>query len=350
MTHEHGSDSTAGDWLYLAFFSGGSEPVLQANALENSKTLCGTFNYLKAAQSQPTESPDVPQKPAHMSVEDSKRSATQSEVLAKAKAGDAASQEAVGLAYANGKGVTKDYAQAADWFRKAADQGFEKAQHNLAVCYENGQGVPQDYTKAAMWYRKAAEQGNAESQYKIGVMYALGQGVPRDHAQGAIWSRKAAEQGNVNAQFNIGLLYEKGQGVPHDYAQAALWLRKAVAQGDTEARSALERVQREAEDAKKPRTALTGAATDAAVGNCIDKYIATGRYFLIDLTTGRLDVQKSSLKLVTTCQGPVSAWINLCEKGSGNSYICTQGAMLTTQQLLLDGWNHRSNLKNWAAR
>jgi hypothetical protein len=99
-----------------------------------------------------------------------------------------------------------------------------------------------------------------------------------------------------------------------------------------------------------PGAVLASDAADAAVGNCIDDHIATGRYFVIDLTTGRLDVQKSSLKLVTTCQGPVSAWINLCEKESGNSYSCTQGAMRVTQMLLLDGWNHRSDLRKWRSR
>lgn len=66
-----------------------------------------------------------------------------------------------------------------------------------------------------------------------------------------------------------------------------------------------------------PRTVLASDATDAAVGNCIDDNIATGRYFLIDLTAGQLNVQKSSLKLVTTCQGPVSAWINQCRRRQG---------------------------------
>jgi hypothetical protein len=102
-----------------------------------------------------------------------------------------------------------------------------------------------------------------------------------------------------------------------------------------------------------PQRALaqsSGDAADAAVGNCIDDYIATGRYFLIDLTTGHLDLENSSLRLITTCQTPVSAWINQCEKETGNSEGCTQGAMRITQMLLLDGWNHRSDLRKWRSR
>jgi uncharacterized protein len=56
--------------------------------------------------------------------------------------------------YERGQGAPQDYAQAAAWFRKAADQGFDLAQ-------QSGLGVPQDYVKAALWYQKAADQGNA---------------------------------------------------------------------------------------------------------------------------------------------------------------------------------------------
>ena len=39
-----------------------------------------------------------------------------------------------------------------------------KAQVYLGYMYENGLGVQQDYAEAAKWYRKSAEQGNPEAQ------------------------------------------------------------------------------------------------------------------------------------------------------------------------------------------
>ena len=42
----------------------------------------------------------------------------------------------------NGRGVSKDEAEAAKWFRKAADQGHAAAQYNSGYAYDNGQGVP----------------------------------------------------------------------------------------------------------------------------------------------------------------------------------------------------------------
>jgi len=60
--------------------------------------------------------------------------------------------------------------------------------------------VKRDHAEAARWYRKAAEQGDAGAQYNLGVMYKNGQGVKQDHAEAVRWLRKAAEQGHANAQ------------------------------------------------------------------------------------------------------------------------------------------------------
>lgn len=51
-----------------------------------------------------------------------------------------------------------------------------------------------DKGKAAEWYRKAADQGHAEAQFKLGKMYATGNGVEKDEGKAAEWHRKAAAQ------------------------------------------------------------------------------------------------------------------------------------------------------------
>jgi len=51
--------------------------------------------------------------------------------------------------------------------------------------FDGGLGVPQDYAQAASWYRKAAEQGNDGAQYKLGVLYCYGLGLPQDYTQAA---------------------------------------------------------------------------------------------------------------------------------------------------------------------
>jgi TPR repeat protein len=133
----------------------------------------------------------------------------------------------------------KDYKQAADWFRVAAEQGDVKGQYNLGLFYNEGKGVPQDYNQAAEWFHKAAEQGLAQAQHSLGQMYQQGQGVPKDPAQAVVWFGKAAEQGYASAQTSLGLAYRDGLGVKKDPAQAKLWLGKAAAQGDADAQAAL---------------------------------------------------------------------------------------------------------------
>jgi TPR repeat protein len=51
--------------------------------------------------------------------------------------------------------------------------------------------VLQDYAEAARWYRKAAEQGNAIAQTNLGTMYFQGQGVPQDYAEAVRWCNLA---------------------------------------------------------------------------------------------------------------------------------------------------------------
>ena len=60
--------------------------------------------------------------------------------------------------------MTKDLTKAAEWYRKAAEQGLGSAQYHLGRCYEGGHGVTKDLTKAAEWYQKAADQGHERAK------------------------------------------------------------------------------------------------------------------------------------------------------------------------------------------
>ena len=81
-----------------------------------------------------------------------------------------------------------------------AKAGDVVAQYNLGVMYDTGEGVPKDYAEAAKWYRKAAEQGHAVAQFNLGVMYADGEGVSKNDAEAVKWFRQAAEQGHLDAK------------------------------------------------------------------------------------------------------------------------------------------------------
>ena len=43
----------------------------------------------------------------------------------------------------------RNYAEAAKWYRRAADLDYAEAQYNLGILYQDGLGIPQDYAEAA---------------------------------------------------------------------------------------------------------------------------------------------------------------------------------------------------------
>jgi hypothetical protein len=113
----------------------------------------------------------------------------------KAAAGDALAQNKVGLTYLTGfyssedphkagLHLTKDEARAAQWFRKAAEQGLPEAQNQLGAMYLHGRGVPKDYTQALAWFVKAAEQGYPEAHAQLGAVYFADRGgVAKDNVE-----------------------------------------------------------------------------------------------------------------------------------------------------------------------
>lgn len=116
-----------------------------------------------------------------------------------AEAGDPASQFNIGMLYARGEGVARDYTEAARWFREAAEQGQVEAQAHLGGMYARGIGVEQDYREAALWLNRSAEQHHKQSQYELGVLYANGTGVGRDYGAAYFWFTLAGLQGYIPA-------------------------------------------------------------------------------------------------------------------------------------------------------
>ena len=77
--------------------------------------------------------------------------------LPRAVEGDPQAQYELGRFFAQGPGRREDFAEAARWFRRAAEQNHARAQSELAMLYTKGLGVPQDYLRAYIWFDRAAE-------------------------------------------------------------------------------------------------------------------------------------------------------------------------------------------------
>ena len=107
-----------------------------------------------------------------------------------------------------------------------------RAQLTLGMMYRAGQGVTKDFAEAARWYRRAAEQGNPLAQTYLAISYALGRGVPLDRAMALRWYRRAALQDHQDAQVRLAAAHEEGRGTPVDFVRAYVWYAVAASRPD----------------------------------------------------------------------------------------------------------------------
>ena len=160
-----------------------------------------------------------------------------------AEGGDPAAQYCLGSMYTIDGQVekTKNFTEAAKWYRMAAEQGFYFAQHELGSLYCNGSGVEQNASVALVWYHKAAEQGYTKSETLLGFAYYVGKvcevKIKRDLAKAGKWFRVVAEKEGEfpYIQYLLGSMYQSGEGVPQNYTEALKWYRKSIEGGDNNA-------------------------------------------------------------------------------------------------------------------
>jgi TPR repeat protein len=89
------------------------------------------------------------------------------------------------------------------WFRKAAEQDLGWAQYYLGLAYAQGRGVSRDRRAAIEWMREAAGQGYTEALVYLGSAYLDGTGVKRDLAQAVYWLALAARDGHAPAAARL---------------------------------------------------------------------------------------------------------------------------------------------------
>jgi uncharacterized protein len=102
-----------------------------------------------------------------------------------------------------------DYVGAVKEWRPLAEAGDPIAQFNLGLLYLDGHGVPQSVAEAANWFRRAAEQDYTEAQHNLGAMYGSGQGVKRDYVQAYKWLNICAAKGNGGCVTQRDLIAKK---------------------------------------------------------------------------------------------------------------------------------------------
>ncbi len=174
----------------------------------------------------------------------------------------------IGYMYDYGQGVEKDASIGVRWYKKAAEQGYAKAQFNLGLCYQFGNGVKKDLNEAIKWFRKSAEQSHADAEAKMGYLTVTGTGIRQDFQQAMKWYRLAAEHGDTSAYYQIGLFYAQGNGVKKDKNRAAQYYIMGAEKGDPEAQYWLGRAYEQGRGIKHdPERALYWLKQSANKGN-----------------------------------------------------------------------------------
>ena len=132
--------------------------------------------------------------------------------------------------YKDGVSVKRDAAEAARWYRLAADAGDRQATFALGMTLLTGApGVAKDRVAAKALLEKAAAQGHAGALYNLGVMAIEGDGSSGpDFAKAADLFRRSAEAGDDDGSYSYGVLLRDGRGVPLDITAAAHWLKRAA--------------------------------------------------------------------------------------------------------------------------
>jgi TPR repeat protein len=103
---------------------------------------------------------------------------------------------------------------------------------------DGGRGVPQDRAQAAAWYRNAAEQGDPKAQFNLGLMYRYGPGYSPNLERWVQTFYPAPGHTSPTAQGSPAAKYNPGSGVPKDHIEAHKWMSLAAARatGDNQKR------------------------------------------------------------------------------------------------------------------
>ena len=118
-------------------------------------------------------------------------------------------------------------ARALELFRQAAAQKSAGAAASLGVMYATGHGVTRDYESSMRYYQAAARMGSAHGIEGIGVLYANGQGVTRNMDEALAHWLVAAAADDSDA-MSLLMQYMPAAGTP----EAAVIYQRANAIAD----------------------------------------------------------------------------------------------------------------------
>jgi TPR repeat protein len=127
-----------------------------------------------------------------------------------------------------GKGTTINYDKAVKCFEEALQLECWRSADQLGVIYRNGlTGAPPNYEIAFRYFSIAADKNIPSAIFNLGVMIINGEGVKKNTSQGALLFKRAAMAGWQPAMVGYAKCLMHGIGVAKDSKEAAVWIERA---------------------------------------------------------------------------------------------------------------------------
>lgn len=109
---------------------------------------------------------------------------------------------------------------------KLKNEGVSEAKHALGLAYYEGSGVTKNVKTAFSWWSRAFEEdGNGASANNIGIMYEEGEVVSRDIETAILYWKFAAFDDLVRAMVNLSRVY---MNYKRNHIKAFDWYRLSV--------------------------------------------------------------------------------------------------------------------------
>ena len=99
-----------------------------------------------------------------------------------------------------------------DLYTEAAGLGYTQAYSKLAYCYDYGRYVSRDPAQACQWWTRLANTGDGPACYFVAEYYADGNGVPQDIPTAIDWLNKCLEYGASYMESDARELLAELQG------------------------------------------------------------------------------------------------------------------------------------------
>lgn len=163
------------------------------------------------------------------------------------KAANANNAEALyhlGEMYLRGYGVAASYREGGRLIQKSADNGYAEAILTIAMLYRDGSyspEIPQSTDKALYYFKKLVEMGDSRGAYNLGHMYSDPRGgVNKSVNEAFKWFLVGANQGDYLCADQVAYMYEKGLGTQKSIYEAENWYVKGIELRPLDQRSLME--------------------------------------------------------------------------------------------------------------